>query len=82
MKKSADFVSNSSRTSACSCRVATMRATVQAVYGMADEMCDDGPLAEKHFAERFMDHPKQDFHTVVGFNQIMEWEREYMSKER
>ncbi len=60
---------------------ATMRATMQAVYDMAVAMRDDGPLAEKHFSERFKGHPMQDFHTVAGFNKIMEWEREYMGEE-
>ncbi len=60
---------------------ATMRATMQAVYDMAIEMRDDGPLAEKHFAERNKDHPMLDFHTVAGFDQIMELEREYMGEQ-
>jgi len=60
---------------------ATLRATMLAVYDMAVEMRDDGPLAEKHFAERFKDHPMLDFHTIAGFNRIMELEREYLGEE-
>jgi len=44
-------------------------------------MRDDGPVAEKRFAEQFQDHPIGDFHTFAGFDQIMEWEREFLGEE-
>ena len=59
---------------------ATLRATMTAVYDLAVAMRDEGPLAEKSFDEKFNDHPLGDFHTFAGFNQVMEWEREFLGE--
>jgi len=60
---------------------ATLRATMQTVYDMAIDMRDNGPDAEKRFAEQFQNHPIGDFHTFAGFDQVMEWEREFLGEE-
>ena len=59
---------------------ATLRATMVAVYDLAMAMREDGPDAEKRFNELFTDHPLGDFHTFAGFNQVLEWEREFMGE--
>ena len=38
------------------------------------------PDAEKRFNEQFTDHPLGDFHTFAGFDQVLEWEREFMGE--
>ena len=60
---------------------ATLRMTMMAVYDLAVAMRDEGPLAEKRFSEMFADHPLGDFHTFAGFNEVMEWEREFLGEE-
>jgi 2-methylisocitrate lyase-like PEP mutase family enzyme len=60
---------------------ATLRATMRAVYDLAVAIRDEGPLAEKRFNDEFVDHPIGDFHTFAGFNQVMEWEAEFMGEE-
>ncbi|NKB55545.1 MAG: carboxyvinyl-carboxyphosphonate phosphorylmutase [Alphaproteobacteria bacterium] len=60
---------------------ATLRATMQTVYDMAMEMKADGPDAEKRFNEQFQNHPIGDFHTFAGFDQVMEWEREFLGED-
>ena len=60
---------------------ATLRATMQTVYDMAMEMKADGPDAEKRFNDQFQKHPIGDFHTFAGFDQVMEWEREFLGEE-
>jgi 2-methylisocitrate lyase-like PEP mutase family enzyme len=60
---------------------ATLRATMQAVYDLAVAMRDEGPLAEKRFIETFHDHPIGNFHTFAGFDEVMEWERQFMGEE-
>lgn len=60
---------------------ATLRATMQTVYDLAMEMRADGPDAEKRFNEQFQQHPIGDFHTFAGFDQVMEWEREFLGEE-
>lgn len=59
---------------------ALLRTTMQACYDLATAMRDDGPDAEKRFADQFKDHPIGDFHTFAGFDQIMEWEREFLGE--
>ncbi len=59
---------------------ALLRTTMQACYDLATAMRDDGPDAEKRFAGQFKDHPIGDFHTFAGFDQIMEWEREFLGE--
>jgi 2-methylisocitrate lyase-like PEP mutase family enzyme len=60
---------------------ATLRATMQTVYDLALEMKEDGPDAEKRFHQQFQQHPIGDFHTFAGFDQVMEWEREFLGEE-
>ena len=60
---------------------ATLRATMQTVYDLALEMKEDGPDAEKRFHEQFQQHPIGDFHTFAGFDQVMEWEREFLGED-
>ncbi|MDP6346618.1 MAG: isocitrate lyase/PEP mutase family protein [Alphaproteobacteria bacterium] len=60
---------------------ATLRATMQVVHDLAIALRDEGPMAEKSFIDQFADHPMGDFHTFAGFDQIMEWEREFMGEE-
>ena len=60
---------------------AALRATMQTVYDLAMEMKTDGPDAEKRFNEQFKQHPIGDFHTFAGFDQVMEWEREFLGEE-
>lgn len=60
---------------------AAFRATMQAVYDLAVALREEGPMAEKHFNDRFRDHPMGDFHTFAGFDEIMELERRFMPEE-
>lgn len=60
---------------------ATLRATMQTVYDLALEMKEDGPDAEKRFHQQFQQHPIGDFHTFAGFDQVMEWEREFLGED-
>jgi 2-methylisocitrate lyase-like PEP mutase family enzyme len=59
---------------------ALLRTTMQACYDLAMAMREDGPEAEKNFAKQFQEHPIGDFHTFAGFDQIMEWEREFLGE--
>jgi 2-methylisocitrate lyase-like PEP mutase family enzyme len=59
---------------------ALLRTTMQACYDLAMAMREDGPDAEKNFAKQFQEHPIGDFHTFAGFDQIMEWEREFLGE--
>lgn len=60
---------------------ATFRATMQAVYDLAVALREEGPMAEKHFNDRFKAHPMGDFHTFAGFDEVMELERRFMPEE-
>jgi len=57
---------------------ATFRATIQAVYDFASELKQRGPMAEADFNERFKGHPLANVHRFAGFDQIREWEEEYL----
>lgn len=58
---------------------ALLRATIQHVYDLAVDLRDNGPDAERRFIEQFQKHPVVgDFHGFAGFDQVMEWEREFM----
>ncbi|MDP6389040.1 MAG: isocitrate lyase/PEP mutase family protein [Alphaproteobacteria bacterium] len=59
---------------------AAMRAQMKAVYDLAVAMHEDGPDAEKRFNKEFTDHPIGDFHTFAGFDQVMEWEKEFLGE--
>src|SRR4030095_527936 len=60
---------------------ATFRATIQAVYDLAKELRERGPVAEADFNERFKAHPLGNVHTFAGFDQVREWEEEYLPAE-
>src|SRR6266700_4411724 len=57
---------------------ATFRATIQAVYDLARDLYLRGPVAEADFNERFKSHPLGNIHTFAGFDQVREWEEEYL----
>jgi 2-methylisocitrate lyase-like PEP mutase family enzyme len=59
---------------------ATMRMQLMAVYDLAMELKEQGPLAEREFSKKFADHPLGDFHTFAGFDQIMEWEQRFLGE--
>lgn len=58
-----------------------LRATIQAVWDLAVALRDQGPLAEEAFAERFSAHPLGNVHAFAGFDQIREWENEFLPAE-
>jgi 2-methylisocitrate lyase-like PEP mutase family enzyme len=61
---------------------ALLRATIERVYDLAVDLRDNGPDAERRFIEQFQKHPVVgDFHGFAGFDQVMEWEREFMGEE-
>lgn len=57
---------------------ATMRVTMKAVYDFAAALKADGVTAEAAFLEDFHSHPVGDFHTFAGFDQIKQWEEDYL----
>jgi 2-methylisocitrate lyase-like PEP mutase family enzyme len=59
----------------------TFRVTMQAVYDYAVALRDQGPMAENEFSERFKNHPLGNVHRFAGFDQIQEWEREFLPAE-
>ncbi len=60
---------------------ATFRATIQAVYDLARELRERGPVAESEFNERFKAHPLGNVHAFAGFDQVREWEEAYLPAE-
>ncbi len=61
---------------------ALLRSTIQHVYDLAVDLRDNGPDAERRFIEQFQQHPVVgDFHGFAGFDQVMEWEREFMGED-
>ena len=57
---------------------ATFRPTIQAVYDLARDLYLRGPVAEADFHERFKAHPLGNIHAFAGFDQVREWEEEYL----
>lgn len=57
---------------------ATLRVTIQAVYDFARDLRERGPAAEADLNERFKGHPLGNLHTFAGFDQVREWEEEYL----
>ena len=49
---------------------ATMRMQLMAVYDLAMELKETGPLAEAEFTKKLSNHPLGDFHTFAGFDQV------------
>ena len=54
---------------------ATMRMQLMAVYDLAIELKEKGPMAEAEFTKKLSNHPLADFHGFAGFDQVMEEER-------
>lgn len=59
----------------------TFRASMMAMYDLANAMKEEGPTGEKKFNERFTDHPMGDFHTFAGFDEVLELEKKFMPEE-
>lgn len=59
----------------------TFRVTIQAIYDLAVQLRDQGPLAELDFTETFKNHPLGDLHTFAGFDQVRQWEEEFLPPE-
>ena len=60
---------------------ATFRTTMMAIYDLAVQLRDEGPMAEKRFNDTYQNHPMGDMHTFAGFDKVMAWEREFMGEE-
>jgi 2-methylisocitrate lyase-like PEP mutase family enzyme len=60
---------------------AMLRSALAAMYDLALQMHDEGPLAETKFMEGFRKHPLGDLHTFAGFDQVRAWEKEYLGEE-
>ena len=54
---------------------------MMAIYDLAVELRDEGPIAEKRFNDKYKDHPMGDLHTFAGFDQVMAWEKEFLGEE-
>jgi 2-methylisocitrate lyase-like PEP mutase family enzyme len=60
---------------------AMLRAALAAMHDLAAQMRAEGPPAETRFMEGFRRHPLGDLHTFAGFDQIRDWERDYLGEE-
>jgi 2-methylisocitrate lyase-like PEP mutase family enzyme len=60
---------------------AMLRSALAAMYDLALQMHDEGPVAETRFMETFRKHPLGDLHTFAGFDQVRAWEKEYLGEE-
>jgi 2-methylisocitrate lyase-like PEP mutase family enzyme len=60
---------------------AMLRTALAAMHDLALQMHDEGPVAETRFMETFRKHPLGDLHTFAGFDQIRDWENEYLGEE-
>ena len=60
---------------------AMLRAALAAMYDLALQLHDEGPVAETRFMETFKRHALGDLHTFAGFDQVREWEKEYLGEE-
>jgi 2-methylisocitrate lyase-like PEP mutase family enzyme len=60
---------------------AMLRSALAAMYDLALQMHDEGPVAETRFMEKFREHALGDLHTFAGFDQIRAWEKEYLGEE-
>ncbi len=60
---------------------AMLRTALAAMHDLAQQMREEGPVAETRFMEGFRKHPLGDLHTFAGFDRIREWEREYLGEE-
>ena len=60
---------------------AMLRSALGAMYDLALQLHDEGPVAETRFMEAFRNHPLGDLHTFAGFDQIRAWEKEFLGEE-
>ena len=60
---------------------AMLRVALRGMHDLAVEMRAEGPAAESRFMESFKKHVLGDLHTFAGFDQVREWEREYLGEE-
>jgi 2-methylisocitrate lyase-like PEP mutase family enzyme len=60
---------------------AMLRAALGAMHDLAVQMHAEGPVAETRFMEGFRDHPLGDLHTFAGFDQVRQWEKDYLGEE-
>lgn len=60
---------------------AMLRTALAAMHDLAAQMHAEGPVAETRFMEGFRKHPLGDLHTFAGFDQVREWEREYLGED-
>jgi 2-methylisocitrate lyase-like PEP mutase family enzyme len=60
---------------------AMLRSALGAMHDLAAQMKVEGPLAETRFMQQFRQHPLGDLHTFAGFDQVREWERQYLGEE-
>jgi len=60
---------------------AMLRTALAAMHDLAAQLHAEAPVAETRFMEAFRGHPLGDLHTFAGFDQIREWEREYLGEE-
>jgi 2-methylisocitrate lyase-like PEP mutase family enzyme len=60
---------------------AMLRTALAAMHDLAAQMRSQGPEAETRFMEAFRKHPLGDLHTFAGFDQVREWERDYLGEE-
>jgi len=58
-----------------------LRATIKAVYDLAVALRTEGPLAEQAFDQGFRGHPLANVHAFAGFDQVREWERDFLPPE-
>jgi 2-methylisocitrate lyase-like PEP mutase family enzyme len=59
---------------------AMLRSALAAMHDLAAAMKAEGPVAETRFMDGFKGHPLGDLHTFAGFDQVREWEREYVGE--
>lgn len=60
---------------------AMLRCALAAMHDLALQLRAEGPDAETRFMEAFKQHPLADLHTFAGFDQIRDWEKEYLGEE-
>jgi 2-methylisocitrate lyase-like PEP mutase family enzyme len=66
---------------ACISPNAMLRSALAAMHDLATQMHAEGPAAETRFMEAFGKHPLGDLHTFAGFDQVREWEKEYLGED-
>ena len=69
------------RIAVCISPNAMLRSALGAMHDLARQMHEEGPVAETRFMEGFRKHPLGDLHTFAGFDQVRDWEREYLGEQ-